>query len=293
MATKIRVGQINFNETINVNNQVITNLGSPTNASDAATKQYVDNVAAGLKWKEPVKAATTSNITLSGAQTIDGVYVSPGDRVLVKNQDTKTQNGIYVVKSNDWERAEDADTGGELVSAAVFVMQGDANADLGFVCTNNEIIIGSTEITFVTFTTTGGMVAGNGIEISGSTISVKPATNGAITVNSNGVSVAVKTNGGIEIGPNGLQIDNMVVQALSDYVVQSFTGNGSSTAFTLYYKPYYASASNNNVIVTLNGIVQKQGTNEDYTVDANNRQIVFSSAPVSGDSIIVYYVKHE
>src|ERR1700741_5009272 len=71
---------------VSLNSQRITSLADPTAATDAATKQYVDNVASGLDTKASVRAATTANVVLSGTQTIDGVALVAGDRVLVKAQ---------------------------------------------------------------------------------------------------------------------------------------------------------------------------------------------------------------
>jgi hypothetical protein len=88
----------------------ITGLASPTNDSDAATKGYVDALAQGIDAKASVVVATTANITLSGTQTIDGVAVSVGDRVLVKDQSTASQNGIYLCASSTWTRTTDADS---------------------------------------------------------------------------------------------------------------------------------------------------------------------------------------
>ncbi|MEO0271558.1 MAG: hypothetical protein ABIM30_00490 [candidate division WOR-3 bacterium] len=294
MATRIRVGQINFNETVNVNNQRITNLATPQNGSDAATKQYVDNIAAGLKWKNSVKVATTGNITLSGTQQIDGVSVNEGDRVLVWKQTDATENGIYVVSSSNWVRAEDADSGSELVSAACFVEQGNTYADKGFVCTNDSITIGVTEITFVVFTTTGGLAAGNGIEIIGNTISVKPAASGGIQVDSDGVAIKVKTNGGLGTDSDGAYVVPSFVKNTirEDLYIESTTISVDDvTIISLTYKPFYSSSNNNDVIVTLNGLVMRQG--EDYSVNVNDRQIVFSYGLKQGDYIVVYYTKDE
>ena len=88
----------------------ITGLSSPTNDSDAATKGYVDGLVQGIDAKASVVAATTANITLSGAQTIDGVSVVAGNRVLVKDQSTSSANGIYVAAVGAWARSTDADT---------------------------------------------------------------------------------------------------------------------------------------------------------------------------------------
>ena len=104
-----------------VTGAVVTGLSTPSASSDAATKAYVDTVVSGLDAKASARVATTANITLSGTQTIDGVSVIAGDRVLVKDQSSPAANGIYLVASGSWTRTTDADTWDELVSAFVFV----------------------------------------------------------------------------------------------------------------------------------------------------------------------------
>src|SRR5262245_18827628 len=101
----------------------LTLNADPASALQAATKQYVDNLVTGLAWSDTVRAATTANITLSGTQTIDGVAVVAGDRVLVKNQTTASENGVYVVAAGAWTRATDADSEAELLNMAVWVSQ--------------------------------------------------------------------------------------------------------------------------------------------------------------------------
>lgn len=162
----------------------ITGLADPTNDQDAATKYYVDTVAQGLDVKASVLAATTANITLSGAQTIDGVSVVAGDRVLVKNQTAQADNGIYVAASGAWARSADANTWDELVSAYTFVEQGTANADTGYVCTINKGgTLGTTPITWSQFSGAGTYLAGTGLTLSGNTFSI---TNTAVTAGSYG-----------------------------------------------------------------------------------------------------------
>lgn len=125
-------------------------------ASQKALKTYVDNVAAGLDIKPSCRAATTANITLSGAQTIDGVSVVAGDRVLVKNQSTASQNGIYVAASGSWTRATDMDAWTEVPGASSWIEEGTTLSDTAWVCTANQGgTIGSTSITFTQFGGTG------------------------------------------------------------------------------------------------------------------------------------------
>lgn len=172
------------------NSQRITNLAEPSASTDAATKNYVDSVAQGLDVKASVVAATTANITLSAPQTIDGIAVIAGDRVLVKNQTTASANGIYVVGAAGWTRATDADSWAELVSAFVFVERGTVNADTGYVCTVDAGgTIGSTNVTFAQFSGAGTYVAGNGLALTGNSFSVTGTAN-RISVSGSGVDIA-------------------------------------------------------------------------------------------------------
>lgn len=162
----------------------ITNVAEPTLSTDAATKNYVDSVAQGLDVKSSVVAATTANITLSGAQTIDGIALVAGDRVLVKNQTTTSANGIYVVSASAWSRSTDADTWNELVSAFVFVEKGTTNGDTGWVCTIDAGgTLGSTAVTFSQFSGSGTYTAGTGLTLTGTQFSI---TNTAVTAGSYG-----------------------------------------------------------------------------------------------------------
>jgi hypothetical protein len=127
-----------------------------------AAKAYIDAKVAGLSWKQAVRAATTSNHTLAtgyaNGQVIDGVTLATGDRVLIKNQTTASENGIYVVPASGApSRATDADSGAELVNASVYVSEGTANADTQWTCTTNAPITpGTTGLTFAQLTSGGG-----------------------------------------------------------------------------------------------------------------------------------------
>lgn len=205
--------------TVDVASKRITSVAEPTQASDAATKNYVDAVKTGLDVKDSVRATTTGNLTAtyangtsgvgatltnSGAQAalvLDGVTLATNDRVLVKDQTTGFQNGIYVVTNagsgaTNWvlTRATDTDSNSPTVEVGpgmfVFVEEGTANSDNGFVCTTNgAITIGTTAITWAQFSGAGQITAGAGLTKTGNTIDAVGTAN-RITVNADSIDIA-------------------------------------------------------------------------------------------------------
>lgn len=169
----------------------VTNIGTPTSNSDAATKAYVDSVAQGLSVKTAVRAATTANITLSGTQTIDGVALIAGDRILVKNQTTNTQNGVYDVASGAWSRSSDSDAGTELVNAFYFVQSGTTLQATGWVqSTPGPITPGTTGLVFSQFSGAADYTAGAGLTKTGLTFDVGTASSSRIVVNADNIDLA-------------------------------------------------------------------------------------------------------
>jgi hypothetical protein len=155
----------------------VTLNAAPTEDLQAATKGYVDSVAQGLDVKASVRVATTENGTLATAfangEVVDGVTLVTGDRILLKNQTDETTNGIYVVAaSGSPTRSADMNAGSEFPSAFTFVEAGTSNADKGFVCTNNTVTLGETNITFSQFSGAGTFVAGNGLTLTGNSFSI-------------------------------------------------------------------------------------------------------------------------
>jgi hypothetical protein len=163
---------------------------APVADNDAATKLYVDNVAAGLDPKEPARVATTGNITTYNASggpagvgqftsapgTIDGVTLAEGDRVLVKSQSSATQNGIYVVTATTttWNRADDHNgTPAAEVSSGnfVFVLEGSTNAGTGWVLQGDGILTLNTDaLNWVQFSASTTILAGNGLVQNGNAL---------------------------------------------------------------------------------------------------------------------------
>jgi hypothetical protein len=169
--------------TLNSSNKLILNF-TPALGTDAVNKTYVDNIALGLNdWKQSVRAATTANVTLASAapNTLDGVTLATNDRILVKNQTAPAENGIYVVTTlgtganGVWTRATDADTSAKVTTGMyVYVEEGTtAGRSQWVLSTPGPITLGTTGLTFVKFNGGATLTAGNGIDITGDTLSVK------------------------------------------------------------------------------------------------------------------------
>lgn len=159
----------------------ITNLATPTNSTDAATKAYVDAVSEGLHVHAAARVATTANVSiangLENGDTLDGITLVTGDRVLVKNQTTQSENGIYVVQASGQAiRATDFDTATEVASGDfIFVTYGTQNANTGWVQTNAPATIGTDAIAFVQFSGAGTYTAGNGLTLTGTVFTIDTA----------------------------------------------------------------------------------------------------------------------
>ncbi|WP_337043870.1 hypothetical protein [Emticicia sp. 17c] len=289
-------GSVAFTGDLDMGTRKITNLAAPVSANDAARLIDIQNTQAGLSGKESVRVATTVSITLSGTQTIDGVSVVAGDRVLVKNQTTASDNGIYVCASGGWSRAADADTAGELKAGSyVFVTEGSTNADSGWVLsTDGAITIGSTAINWTQFSGGGQIVAGAGLTKSGNQLDVVSANTGRIVVNSDSIDLATT---GVTAGTiQGITFDaygritgasNQSYLNMSNRVTRETpagTKNGSNFTFTLAYTPVTGSEE-----LFLNGVLQEPGVGNDYTISGLN--ITMAVAPATDDKIVVSYFK--
>lgn len=162
--------------TLDANGNRMQNLPDPISGQEPATRAWAEALLQGYKWKEPVRAATTANITLSGAQTIDGVAVIAGDRVLVKNQSTASANGIYIAAAGAWTRALDFDISAEVLGASCFVGEGTTLGNSVWVLTTDApITLGTTGLTFTQTNGGASYTAGAGINITSGVISVDTA----------------------------------------------------------------------------------------------------------------------
>ena len=229
---------------VDVNTSRIVNVTDPTQAQDAATKAYVDAVKVGLDFKDSVRVATTGNITISSdlnvGDTIDGITLADGDRVLVKDQSTASQNGIYTAGSSP-ARATDADADAEVTAGLfVFVEEGTANGDNGYVLsTDGTITVGSTALTFTQFSGAGQIVAGDALSKSGNTLNV----------NDDNITV--------EVSSDNLRIKGITATAVGDLLI----GAASNAGYTRLVKPS-GNATAHDYILSMNtsGVAQWSNT---------------------------------
>lgn len=220
----------------------VTLHADPSSAMHAATKQYVDAATAGLNVHESVDAATTANITLASAvengDTLDGVTLATGNRILVKNQTTKSENGIYIVAASGAPtRATDYDSAGEVDAGDfIFVEAGTTNGKTGWVQTNVITTVGTDEIEFTQFSGAGTITAGTNISVTGGQVSVinNPTFSGLVTASSSGVAFSDGTQ-----TKEGVPSRTTIVQKTDSYTLSSLTERdnviemGKSTAQTL------------------------------------------------------------
>jgi hypothetical protein len=305
----------------------ITGLGTPTDAADAATKAYVDSAAQGIDWKASVRAATTTNVTLASdlenGDTLDGVTLATGNRILVKNQSTGSENGIYVVEASGAPtRSTDADTGAELTASfAVFVEEGTVNADSGYVLTTDgAITVGTTALTFTQFTGLGQITAGDGLSKTGNTLNVTAGTGISITgdaVTNDGVlsitgtanqisatastgaitlstpqdihSTATPTFSGVTVGSVTLA-DALVGSALATAAATATTIDTWSVA-TYSSAKYLVQMKKGNDIEVLEVLVTVDGNNNVYLTEyadvISNTQLGTTDAVYSGGNVLL------
>lgn len=268
---------------VNLNSQKITNLADPTADADAANKGYVDGVAQGLDVKDSVVATTTANGTLSTAfangQSIDGVTLQTGDRILIKNQTTASQNGIYNVNASGApSRTTDMGTGSNAAGAFVFVEQGTVNAENGFTCTSDtgSAVVGTNNLTFAQFSGAGQIIAGNGLEKSGNTLSADLKSNGGIAFSSGELALnlsASSINGTLAIGDGGTGATTasaaLTNLGLSNYAKTLIDDADAAAARTTLGLGSIATQAANSVAIT-GGSITNLTTFDGITIDGGS-----------------------
>lgn len=244
--------------TINANNARITNLATPTSTNDAATKFYVDNAVSGLDWKQSVNVLADTNVPLSGSspKTIDNHTIDDGYRVLLTNQTTGSENGIYSVAISGGiytlTRATDADTYQELIGIAVFVMEGSTYAKTGWIQSNHYITSFSNQ-NWVQFSGSGTYVAGNGLALTGTVFDVQ-VDNSTIEIVDN--QLTLKSGGSLS-NPNLGGISGITITGGSANQYLKTDGNG-----TLSFANINAYVSSNIVGIVAGSDIM---VNTDYT----------------------------
>jgi len=246
-----------------LSNQKIINLADGTSPTDAVTKQQLDAAVRGLDWKQSVRAASTTNVTLaSPGASMDGVTLASGDRVLLKDQTTASQNGIYTwsASGSALVRANDADSSAEVTGGmAVTVTEGTVNADKVYVLTTNDPI--TLDTTSLAFAPLGGggatYSAGNGLQN-----------------NSNTFSILLDSGSGLLVSGTGLKIDPTYT-GLAKRFSQDATTTASQTVTH--------NLSTTDVVVVVRDKTTGEAVECDwFAATANTVTLTFATAPTSG-----------
>jgi hypothetical protein len=213
-------------------------VSTPSADLDAANKAYVDAARTGLDVKASVRAATTAALTLStgieNGDIVDGVTLVTGDRILVKNQGTGAENGIYIVPASGApSRSTDADSNTEMTPGMfTFVEEGTTNADSGWVMTNDgAITVGTTALVFALFSVAGTIFAGDGLSKSGDVLNVNVKSDGAIIITSDELEVELDPAvSGLATTAAGLAIKSDIAGAGITYTAGVLTSDAADLA---------------------------------------------------------------
>jgi len=300
----------------------LTSVGTPTSSSDAATKQYVDDVAQGLNIHAASYAATTTNLnaiysngtsgvgatlTNAGTQaafTTDGTTPSLNDRILVKNQTDTTHNGIYTLTtvgsgSTNWvlTRATDFDTPSEIAGGDfTFVDNGTTLANTGWVNVDEVTTIGTDPIVFQQFSGAGTYTASNGVLLTGTNFTFNPRSGYGLATGASGAEVKLATTSGLNLtsdlavgAGNGISVLTNTVAIDSAVVVSKYAanvGDGSATSYTITHN-----LNTRDVIVSVyeSGSPYAEVICDVNHATANTITLLFSVAPTSNQYRVVVH----
>lgn len=281
---------------INNNNQRLINLADGSSATDAVTLQQLQAMVRGLSWKDEVRVATTASGTLATAyengDTIDGITLATGDRILLKDQSSGQENGIYTVNASGAPtRATDADSTTELENATVFVMSGTVNADKAFTQTATITTVNTTVQTWVQF---GGGTTytadGSGIELSSTTFSLeldgttlsKSASGLRIGSGAAGAGL-VEASGVLAVGAGtGITVNADDVQVNTSVVSRKYAANCVVTTDPQTF-PHSLGTADLNVDIYESGVK----VFPDISVDSTNITVTWGSAPTAAQYRVV------
>lgn len=255
-ATASRVAILDSNKDLTHSIVTVTELAYLSGATNNIQTQLdglsalISSVQNNTFWKDSVVVASTANLTLSGIQTIDGILLVAGNRVLVKDQTDSTENGIYICRSTAWERADDFEAGGKIAGATVTVQRGSVNADRIFRCTNDAPDdVGTANITFVDAGGTSYTGTSNKITITGSVITIASTYVGQTSITTLG-TISTGVWQGSQISPAYLDLEATARTGLSiQFDRDAFYGTSSS--------PETGSAITINTSGARNGVVQR------------------------------------
>jgi len=251
---------------LDLTNQRIINLGSPSQSTDAANKAYVDALVNGKAYKQGVRVASTANVDVSQpGSVIDGVTLSPGDSVLLKNQSNPAENGIYVYNgaSTAMIRRSDANSSDNLrPNTTVFVSEGEVNADTEWTLTTDApITVGVTELVWAQSNASSMPEAGDGLTRSGTTLHVNPG--------------------------NGLTIDGVSGKVMIDPTVvarkySATVGDNVSTVIAVTHN-----LGTRNVVVSVHDAATYEEVYPDVTkTDPNTVTLIFAQAPATSSLVV-------
>lgn len=277
-------------QSVSLNNQRITNVADPVALTDAANKAYVDASQQGLIVKDAVRVTTQGNISLSGIQTIDTILLVSGDRILVKDQTLKENNGIYVVSSGAWSRAADANQDSEIQTGLfVFVEEGDFNANSGWVLSvisPEPAELGVSELIFAKFSGAGQIEAGTGLTKTGNTINLNTVNSNRIVANADNIDLAFLAVGGIyrsvTVDDYGRVTNGSNPTTLAGYGITDAASN-SHTHGNITNDGRIGSTDNRPIITTVGGVLTTGsfGTTANTFCQGNDSRLSDARTPLS------------
>jgi len=281
----------------------ITGLDTPTADADAANKGYVDGVAQGLDIKASCRVATTVAGTLAtsfaNGQTVDGIVLVTGNRILIKNQVTGSTNGIYTVNASGAPtRSTDADTSAEVTNGMfTFIEEGTVNGSTSWVLTTpNPITLGTTALTFTQFSGAGTYTASDGVLLTGQNFTFAPESGKGLQTGAQGAAIKLATTSGLNVATdlavgagNGITVLTNTVAIDSAVVVSKYAtsiGDGAATSYTVTH-----GLNTRDVIVSVydNTSPWAEVITDVAHTSVNTVTIAFSVAPTSNQYRVVVH----